>query len=119
MGKKERILDLIKDNDGLTYATLRTKYNLEFKQDTLKKKSGYVYLKRLKNDGLIENDKGINVLYKPTALALNKDSESLENPLHKIVLRKLLKPFAEKGIKMNLEPIEVKEIEKLWSESNE
>lgn len=89
MGKKERILDLIKENDGLTYATLIKKYNLEFKPDTLKQKSGYVYLKRLKKAGLIENDKGINVLYKATPKVLNKESESLENPIDRWVFSSL------------------------------
>lgn len=83
MGKKEQILELIKENDGLTYTTLIRKYNEKYdinpdNPDTLKEKSGYSYLKRLKKDGLIENDKGTNVLYKPTSKAFSDKPNDLE-----------------------------------------
>ena len=91
MGKKEKILELIKENDGLTYNKIISKYNEKYdpddeKHDTLKEKSGYSYLKRIKKDGLIENDKGINVLYKPTAKALTDNPVNIEKTTDNLVL---------------------------------
>ncbi|MHA1988822.1 MAG: winged helix-turn-helix domain-containing protein [Promethearchaeota archaeon] len=78
IGKKEKILELIKENDGLTYNKIIDKYNEKYNPDTVKRLSGYVYLRRLKKDGLIENDKGINVLYKPTSKALTDNPDDFE-----------------------------------------
>ena len=64
MGKKEQILKLIIENDGLTYSTLEKKFNTEFGANIFKKKSGYSLLKRLKKEGLITNDNTRNTLYK-------------------------------------------------------
>lgn len=89
MGKKEKILELIKEDDGLTYNKIIDKYNEKYKPDTVKRLSGYVYLRRLKNDGLIENDKGINVLYKPTPKALTEEPDNpniVDSKYKKIVI---------------------------------
>jgi len=86
MGKKERILKLIIENDGLTYTKIISKYNKEYSPDTVKKKSGYSYLKRLKKDGLIENDKGINVLYMPTIKSLVDKPDNTEKTTDNLVL---------------------------------
>jgi len=89
MGKKERILDLIKENDGLTYATLERKYNEKFGANKFNTNTGYVFLKRLKKAGLIENEKGINVLYKPTQKALTDNPDKVDSKYQKIVIRLL------------------------------
>ena len=93
MGKKEKILELIMENDGLTYNKIIDKYNEKYdnptEPDTIKRKSGYVYLKRLKDDDLIENEKGINVLYKPTQKALTDNPDKVDSKYQKIVIRLL------------------------------
>lgn len=106
MGKKERILDLIKENDGLTYITLIRKYNEKFEPDTLKEKSGYSYLKRLKKLRLIENDKRKNTLYKPTPKALSDKPDDLEF-VKSLFEREALKVYPKKVSKNDIERLKV------------
>ncbi|KKK76462.1 hypothetical protein LCGC14_2863390 [marine sediment metagenome] len=51
--------------------------------------------------------------------SLTKDVITENNPLHTTILKKMIPPFAKQGIKVILEDIEQKEIQKLWGESNE
>jgi len=119
MGKKEKILELIKENDGLTYNKLITKYNEKYNTnpnnpDTIKRKSAYVYLKRLRKERLIENDKGMNVYYKPTpkAYLTKEEQKELEKPLQKALKRKIYQEFIDKDIKIFLTKEEAEYLEK-------
>ena len=69
-----------------------------------------------------EDHCGCKTVYTPQGLQGPEGPPTADTtiaPLHTIILRKMLKPFAEKGIKVVLEDIEQKEIQKLWGESNE
>ena len=94
MGKKENILELLKEFDGLTYNKIIDLYNERFNPDTLSRKSGYKYLQRLKNKPLelITSEskgesKGKGYIYKPTAKALTEKPDDL----------KFLKGLIERG----------------------
>jgi len=91
MGKKERILELIIEFDGLTYKRIIELYNERYNPSTITKETGYIFLQRLKgynkktkkfdNPILIraeskDNVKGKCFFYKPTALALNQETFS-------------------------------------------
>jgi predicted transcriptional regulator len=85
MGKKEKILELIKEFEGLNYNQLLKLYNERYNPDTIKRKSAYSYLKRLKKAKLIENDNGKNITYKATPKALNQDTTENYEVLDKVV----------------------------------
>lgn len=57
MGVKDNILKIIKKIDGISYNDIRTKLERDYKQ-TFTKKSGYVFIKRLKDEGLITSNFG-------------------------------------------------------------
>jgi len=84
MGKKENILKLLIEFDGLKYNHLIKLYNERY-SDSIKEKSAYVYLKRLKKLGLIENENGKNISYKPTLKALNADTKENYELLDKVI----------------------------------
>ncbi len=78
MGKKERILELIKEFDGLTYNKIIDLYNERFKSSSITKETGYVFLSRLIESDLVTSEpkddvKGKCYFYKPTPKALNQD----------------------------------------------
>ena len=80
---KEKILELIIENDGLSYKKLLEKC------EGLKRKSGYKYLQRLKEDRLIisindDNIIGKSAFYKPTLKALNQESKQTKEELEQI-----------------------------------
>jgi len=82
MGKKENILKLLIEFDGLTYKRIIELYNERFKPDLIKSNAGYMYLQRLRKKGLIIHEskydaKGKQYIYKPTAKALASISEDI------------------------------------------
>lgn len=106
IGKKEQILKLIKENDGLTYKTLETKYNNEFGANTFKKKSGYSLLKRLRKEGLITNDNTRNTLYRATAKAFSDKPDDLEF-VKSLFEKDALKVYPNKVSKDDIERLKV------------
>ncbi len=98
MGRKERILDIIKENKitGITVDNLFKQYNKDFPDNIIEKKDTlYGYLQRLKGYDVRSKsyDKPILVkaesstgtgkafIYKPTALALSQESDDLNTTL--------------------------------------
>jgi len=82
MGRKEKILNLIIEFDGLTINKIIVIYNERYNPDMLTKDLCYAYLQRLKGYGnkpiLVkaenkDNIKGKCFIYKPTVLALNQE----------------------------------------------
>jgi len=93
MGKKEKILELIKEFDGLTYAKIIDLYNERYKPSSITKETGYVFLSRLRESGLVKSEgkddvKGKLFIYKPTPKALNQKIEPQQNSelIDKLVL---------------------------------
>jgi hypothetical protein len=93
MGKKEKILELIKEFDGLTYAKIIDLYNKRYKPSSITKESGYVFLSRLRESGLVKSEgkddvKGKLFIYEPTLKALNQKIEPQQNSelIDKLVL---------------------------------
>ena len=82
MGVKEKILKLIVENDGLSYANVSKKYKEQYNTE-LNKKSGYKFLQRLKNDKMIisESQKGTKIkhyIYKATVKGKSYQPNDLE-----------------------------------------
>ena len=84
MGIKEKILELIVKNDGLTYDTLNKKYKEKYNSE-LNKNSVYKFLQRLKNDKMIisesqteKDTKSKQYIYKATAKGKNYKINDLE-----------------------------------------
>lgn len=102
MGKKEQILKLIKENDGLTYNTLEKKFNVEFGANTFKRKSGYSLLKRLRKEGLITNDNTRNTLYRATSKAFSDKPDDLEF-VKSLFEKKILKVYRKRASKDDIE----------------
>lgn len=98
IGNKERIINILKKfESGLTYKNLLDQYRSEHNKDL---ENGYVYLKRLKQSGLIETykppySKGKVITYKlvPEALKENDPITALKflNNLFKNNIEYLIK----------------------------
>ena len=118
MGKKERILELIKEFDGLTYKRIIELYNERYEPSTITKETGYIFLQRLKGDDknpeLIraeskDNVKGKCFIYKPTSLAL--DQESFSNKIDDLEFLKSL--FEREALKVYPKKVSKDDIERL------
>ena len=101
MSKKEKIYELL-ENDILTVQEIANK--LLFNENETR-----VYINRLMHEGRIikKGRKGYYILY------TTKDNENI-NALDTKILKKMIKPFAEEGIKINLKQKEIDRINKLY-----
>lgn len=89
MGYKEEIVELLKENElGLKYNTLLTEYKEKYNKEL---ENGYIYLQRLKKDGLVktyipEDRKGKIIAYKLTTKAFETNNVESDDLNDKLVL---------------------------------
>lgn len=104
MSNKEKILEMLKGNE---FTVKKIAEDLD-----LKEKAVHVYICRLRKDNLIEKVGKINRynVYTSIKTEQNIDSHSLDTK----ILKKLIKPFVEYGIKTDLEVNEINRVKELW-----
>lgn len=122
LGHKENVIELLKEHKlGLTYKDLLEKYEKTFgftlwgnenpNPDIDNRKNGYYYLRKLKQKRLIDTytpvDKDNNritegkiIVYRLTEKALRPEPENSENPIYKSIVRKMIQPFIDYGVKI-------------------
>jgi len=74
LGIKEKILELLVENDGLSFIGILDKYKEKYDVN-LNESSGYKFLQRLRDNNMIITE---NHYYKPTAKGKNYQTDDLE-----------------------------------------
>ena len=111
MGVKEKILTLIVENDGLSYANISKKYKEQYNAE-LNKNSGYKFLQRLKDDKMIisesqteKDTKTKQYIYKATAKGKSYQPNDHEY-LKDLIDKGAVKFYPEKLTSNDLERLE-------------
>ena len=104
MSNKYKILEMLKENE-LTVKEIADK--MEFNENETR-----VYIHRLLKDNLIKEigKKNRYIIY----TIIEKDNKKESHSLDTQILKKMIKPFAENDIELNLEVIEINRIKKLY-----
>lgn len=116
MTVREKIIEFLEQNDFQSIKQISKGIGIQ--ENTIRTK---IFDKKY---GLITKGIVVKVAHKERKgfFSLRKnvvEPNNLENPLDKIIIKKMLKPFAENQIKVNLESKEVNRVKELWGELND
>ena len=107
MGYKEQILKILNGNK-LTVKELAEKLNIS--ESDIR-----VYIKRIKDNNMNElKVVGTEDKYKVYTLNKKESDNGIINRLDTQILKRLIKPFTDYGIKVDLETNEINRIKELW-----
>lgn len=102
LGIKEKILELLVENDGLSFIGILDKYKEKYDVN-LNESSGYKFLQRLRDNNMIITE---NHYYKPTVKGKNYQTDDLEF-LKNLFEREVVEIRGSKLIKEDFERLDV------------